>query len=190
MINRSLQDDLARSKKGDEQAFARVVNECYPITYRFAIHIMHDDQEAEDVVQEAFVRVWKNLDRIDPEKKLTTLLYTIVGNLCIDHLRARKRMLRIAPASSDDVEQVRESTMVEDIQSHKEFAAIVRQLSHELPPKQMLVFTLRDIEDLPVEEVAQITGLSKDVVKANLYYARAAIRRSLRLRYSIERGSL
>ena len=160
------------------------------MAYRFAMNVIHEDQEAEDVVQEAFIRVWKNLDRIDPEKKLTTLLYTIIGNLCIDRLRARKRMLRIASASSDDVEQVRESTMVEDIQSQKEFASIVRQLSHELPPKQMLVFTLRDIEDLPVEEVAQISGLSKDGVKANLYYARTSIRKSLRLRYSIERGSL
>ena len=190
MITRSLQDDLAKSKEGDERAFARVVNDCYPITYRFAMHIMHDIQEAEDVVQEAFVRVWKNLDRIDPEKKLTTLLYTIVGNLCIDRLRARKRMFRITSAPNDDIEQIRESTLMEDIQSHREFAAIVRQLSHELPPRQMLVFTLRDIEDLPVEVVAHITGLSKDGVKANLCYARASIRRSLRLRYSIERGSL
>ncbi len=190
MIDRCLQDDVARSKLGDEKAFSRIVRECYPIAYRFARRILRDDQETEDIVQEAFVRVWTNLYRIDPEKKFTTLLYRIVSNLCIDRARATKTMFRTSSISDDKLADSGSADCPDDIHANAELASIVRRLMLELPPKQMLVFSLRDLEDLPVEEVVHITGLSKDKVKANLYYARATIRRSLRVRYSIDKDSL
>ncbi len=190
MTDRSLQDDVAKSKHGDEKAFSRIVRECYPIAYRFARHILGDNQELEDIVQEAFVRIWKNLHRIDPGKKFTTLLYRIVSNICIDRYRARHTMIRASSVMEGELEEYGSTERIDDHQANVQLASIVRQLMLELPPKQMLVFSLRDLEDLPVEEVIQITGFSRNAVKANLYHARAAIRRALRIRFSISRDSL
>jgi RNA polymerase sigma-70 factor (ECF subfamily) len=150
--------------------------------------LLSDEDEAEEVVQESFIRVWKHLGRYDHQQKFTTWLYRIVTNLCLDHLRAAKRKARLfSPIDvNDDVEAVSDARNLHEVQVDEETIRIVKALTDRLPTKQKLVFVLRDLEDLPVSEVSEITGLSVGSIKTNLHYARRTIRSLLEREYNIK----
>ncbi len=183
MTSPSIYDDILRSKSGDTVAYGRIVRATRSYALRLAYRLLGRKEEAEDIAQEAFIRIWNNLSRFDHQKKFTTWLYTIVSNLCMDRLRARQReearFERMNPGSADAA-----SADVVDL-SAKELAEIVVSIARRLPPQQRLVFTLRDIEDLSVGEVEAITRLPARIVKANLYYARRAVRELLRSEFHI-----
>jgi RNA polymerase sigma-70 factor, ECF subfamily len=185
MSDANIHDDIVRSKSGDMVAYGRVVRETQAFALRLAHRLLGRTEEAEDVVQEAFIRVWNNLMKFDEHQKFTTWLYTIVSNLCMDHLRARQRQetrfVRMDPAA----ETGDPASPAGDAWSTNELAGIVVRIAQQLPPQQRLVFTLRDIEDLSVEEVGAITCLPARTIKANLYYARRAVRESLKTAYHI-----
>jgi DNA-directed RNA polymerase specialized sigma24 family protein len=103
MTDPESQDIINRSRAGDQAAFATLVRGYYPVAYALAVRILCDEMEAEDVAQEAFIRVWRNLDRFDPETRFTTWLYRIVTNLSLDRIRSRRRRGdRIADHREDD----------------------------------------------------------------------------------------
>jgi RNA polymerase sigma-70 factor, ECF subfamily len=151
-----------------------------------------DEAEASDVVQDSFIRVWKNIDRYDPHQKFTTWLYKIVVNLCVDRFRSLKRSRSVFLSRDRDfvMEDLPDERDWESMRSYEQLAEIVRSLSGQLSRKQRLVFTLRDLQDLSVEEVAEITGLSAGSVKTNLHYARKSIRDVLVRHYGVVRGDL
>lgn len=84
-------DIILKAKKGDLGAFDRLVRQYQSFVFSLAVRFLCDDDEAQDIVQESFVRVWKHFDRYDPAQKFTTWLYKIATNLCLDRLRAVKR---------------------------------------------------------------------------------------------------
>jgi RNA polymerase sigma-70 factor, ECF subfamily len=153
---------------------------------------LSDDAEASDIVQESFLRVWKNIDRYDPHQKFTTWLYRIVANLSIDRLRVLKRNRGLFFSRERDpmMEDLPDERDWETSLSHAQLAGIIKTLSGRLTRTQNLVFTLRDLQDLTVEEVVEITGLSAGSVKTNLHYARKAIRDALVRHYGVVRSDL
>lgn len=164
----------AEATGGNSTAFGTLVRATQSFAYALAFRFLCSEQDARDVVQEAFVKVWQHLAEYDRSRKFTTWLYAIVSNLSMDHLRSRKRRLNLfAPDSSADPVDPRE---LESIHSNAELAAIVRRLAGDLPRVQRLVFTLRDLQDLSVSEVVEVSGLSEASVKTNLHLARKRIR--------------
>ncbi|MFC1545325.1 RNA polymerase sigma factor [Gemmatimonadota bacterium] len=174
-------DLLRRSRNGDMDAFRLVVGHYRGYASALAIRMLCDIDEADDVVQEAFIRVWRHLADYDPGSRFTTWLYTIVTNLCFDRLRSRKRDRdvfvvadgeRLAAVPSEEREPDRmvreEDTLCE-----------IRILTRDLPPKQRVVFVLRDLQDLDAKEVSEITGINAGAVRTNLFLARRKIREGL-----------
>jgi RNA polymerase sigma-70 factor, ECF subfamily len=151
--------------------------------YAFAVafRIVCNEEDAKDIVQDAFIRVWTNFGSYNTANKFTTWLYSIVTNLCLDKLRARKR--RHSSSIEEETIQYLASTAdtedPEKIYSNNELSSIIGALTEDLPPKQRIIFVLRDLQDLSVKEVCEILGLSEGSVKTNLVYARAHIRRQL-----------
>lgn len=188
-----VQDDVvSRSRCRDLAAFERLVRRYQPYAYSLAMKFLCDEAEASDVVQESFLRVWNNIDRYDPHQKFTTWLYKIVSNLCIDRFRSIKRSRNIFLSRDRDpvMEDLPDERDWERSQSHEQLAQIIRMLSSRLSRTQRLVFTLRDLQDLTVEEVVEITGLSIGSIKTNLHYARRSIREILVKHYGVRRGDL
>jgi RNA polymerase sigma-70 factor (ECF subfamily) len=186
----SVQDDIAGSKKGDETSFAKLVRTWEPVALRFALRMLAQENDARDIVQEAFVRVWQNIDRYDVDRPFSTWLYKIVANLCLDRLRSdlRRRAMFDSIESGETILSIDGGDGPEARVSDRQLAGIVRRLGAQLSLKQRLVFTLRDLEDLPVEEVVLITGFSRRSVKSNLYHARRAVREMLSRYYQIRGG--
>ena len=151
--------------------------------YAFAVafRILCDEEEARDVVQESFIRIWSSLSRYNREMKFTTWMYSIVTHLCYDKLRSRKKKGTTALEAVDPSLLV--SIVAEDnperLYSNKELADTITMLSDKLPPKQKIVFVLRDLQGLSVREVSIILRISENSVKANLVYARRFLRENL-----------
>lgn len=165
--------------RGDSSAFAAVVRATQGLAFSLAFRFLSDEEDAKDVVQEAFVNVWKHLADFDPSKKFTTWLYAIVSNLSVDSLRSRKRRRTLLAAGSENRTDPIDPADIESIHANAELAAIIRRLTGDLPPTQKLVFTLRDLQDCSIAEVAEVTGLSVGSVKTNLHLARKRMKELL-----------
>ena len=139
-------DIIIQCKDGNKEAFRWVVQQHQRLVFSLALKMLADEEEAKDVVQETFIRVWQRLGDYDTQKSFTTWLYTIASHLCLDRL---KQMRRILPLPKD--EKVLQDFANNDSQQtleNSEWVSIVRMLAEGLSPKQKLVFTLCQMEGL------------------------------------------
>jgi len=163
----------------DQGAFRLLVDRYQSTAFRFAFRLTCNTPEAEDLCQKAFLRVWNYRRSIRQDSAFSTLLYTIVSRLWMDRVRTKKhkffsRLLDVFDATIMDPDASPEKLLIND-----DLAQRIRRLSKKLPPRQRLVFTLRDLEDLNIREVVEVTGLSAGSVKTNLSIARHKIREQM-----------
>lgn len=149
------------SCQNNTNAFRKIVEAHQEMVYVYVFRILCHDEDALDITQETFIRVWKHLKRYTPEKKFTTWLFAIATNLCYDHLR-KNRHKNIQ--NSDFFEVEREYFFTNDnpeIQyENKDLLRIISSLTLQLTPKQKIVFTLKDLQGFEVTEIVAITGMS------------------------------
>jgi RNA polymerase sigma-70 factor, ECF subfamily len=165
-----------RIKAGDHAAFETVVTRYQAFAYALAMRFVWDRQEADDIVQDAFIRVWDNISAYRPEYRFTSWLYTIVTRLSIDRVRSKNRWKRVSITEELGGESGQSYPSTDQQIDNQELIAVIRQLVDQLPKTQRIVFTLRDLQDLSMDEVVDITGMSATSVKANLCHARKRIR--------------
>lgn len=177
-----MKDDIQRlikdAQAGDESAFRRLVENYQLFVYNLAFRLLTNQEDAKDVVQECFVRVWKNLTKFNVKKKFTTWLYKIVINLCYDDLRRAYNKYKCDPIEKEEsLNLLVEKTSFEEKISNLDLAHKIKLISCHLKPQQRMVFVLRDLQDLKMDEIAHILKISVGTVKSNLYYARLNIRK-------------
>ena len=176
--NTTAHELVKKSLEGDLTAFRLLMESQQQYAFALAFRLLHDEENAKDVVQDAFIRVWNNLAKYRPEVKFTTWLYKIVVNLCYDKMKMESRrnnafgyLTRLLTGSdiadSRDLQQEVENIDLSDY---------ILSAAQKLPPMENLVFHLRDVQDFSIEEVAEIAGISIGSVKTNLCYARKRIR--------------
>lgn len=182
-------DLLARCKRGDTAAFRPLVERYTPYAFALAFRFVVDDNDAEDIVQESFIRVWNNLAMFDERKKFSTWFYRIIVNLCYDRLRRKRRWRFLFSAWSGDepvdgpvdrlIDRMDESADVHGDFENADLVSHIHRFAERLPLRQRTVFVLRDCQDLTIEEVADIMHISTASVKTNLCYARQSLRRMM-----------
>lgn len=172
-----LKETLQKVLTGNLSAFELVLKNYQHYAYTVAFRVLSNDDDAKDVVQECFIRIWKNIGKYNGQVKFTTWMYRIVVNLCYDKLRIRK--------TENERHQILDEEILRSIDnpekelSNKEQAELIKFASDGLPEKQRMVFALRDLEGLTTEEVSKILEMSIESVKANLSIARKTIRLKL-----------
>lgn len=174
---------IQNAARGDTQAFLALVENHQGFVYAVAYRFVHDVHDAEDVTQEVFVRLWKNLHRYKPEIKLTTWLYRIIANHCLDFLKSRQGRQKKNKITIEDATHVHDRTSPEKDYQQFELLLILKQLAEELTPKQRAVFVLRDLEGLSPEEVSEALSMSAGNVKSNLFHARQKVAEKLKVVY-------
>jgi RNA polymerase sigma-70 factor (ECF subfamily) len=166
---------ILRYKKGDRSAFRTLVEDHTRYAYVLAFRMLTDEEDAKDAVQEAFIRVWNHRGNFDAGMKFTTWLYRIVVNISYDKLRMRKRSWGLFRRSTDG-DEVESTADLQQEMSNRDLAMQIRRFADGLPVKQRLVFVLRDLQEMPVTEVAEALHMSPAAVKTNLCFARRKIR--------------
>lgn len=170
---------IQKCKLGDKHAFKHLMCEYMHYVFTLAFRILANEEDAKDISQETFIRLWQNIKRYDENTKITTWMYKICTNLCLDKLKSQKRKpLEYHYKWEQNFKQKSDENNVEQIEN-QQLSEIILALTKMLSTKQKLVFVLKDLQDLSTGEIEQITGLNRGQIKSNLYYARQEIKKKL-----------
>ncbi len=182
---RSDRDVLLALRNGDEGALNELISRKTKPLIQLCQRILGDLEEARDVVQVTFFKVWENRTKFDERWSPNTWIYRIANNLAIDHLRSRKSRERSHEPVRQHMLHVADNGAGRDLATLQqgEVAAIFRELSAGLSEKQRMVFLLREMEGFSSPEVAGILGCQESTVRNHLFNARKYLRRELVRRY-------
>jgi len=178
---------LEALKTGDREAFARLVDETSVHIYRVALQILGDDQDAEDVLQETYIKAFRALPDFEGRSSLTTWLYRIAVNEALMLVRKRKpQTISVeentpfdAEAESDEMEIVDFCCLPEGELLSSESRRFLEQAVQNLPANLRVAFVMRDMEEFSIQETAEALNLSKNNVKTRLLRARLRLRQEL-----------
>jgi RNA polymerase sigma-70 factor (ECF subfamily) len=165
---------LRRAQAGDQEAFGEIVNRHWKRAFWTAYDVLYDHDRAQDVAQEAFVKVHRALASYDLSRDFASWLYRIVLNLAIDH---KRRMERDRSVPTDKVEELVDARRVA-IEDEERAATVerVEKVLAGLPEEYRIPLTMKDVDGLSVEEVARILDLSYSTVRWRLHKARTLFR--------------
>ena len=177
---------VAQSREGDTTAFAELVRRYESKIFRLAQHVTQNREDAEDVLQETFMKAYEHLDQFQGNSKFYTWIVRIAVNQALMKLRRKKTGKTV---SLDETIDTGEDTVVREIAawdenpeqrfSREELGEILDSAIQSLEPPYRSVFVLRDIEELSTEETADALGLSIPAVKSRLLRARLQLREKL-----------
>jgi RNA polymerase sigma factor (sigma-70 family) len=184
--NRAVQELIQRALTGDQGAFTQLLNQHKRLAYQLALNIVKDATEADDLVQESFIKAFASLSRYNPQYAFTTWLCKIVTNHCLDHLRRKK----IKACSLDEPVQSRSGVINREIAdwsrnpewllTRKHRTLSIDRAIDALPPRYKLVIVLRHKEDRSYEEIASILNVPLGTVKAQIFRARELLKKKLK----------
>ena len=176
-------ETVALAQAGDEGAFAMLFNQNYHRIHRLAFHITHNQQDAEDVLQNAFLKAFTHLEQFRSESRFSTWLTRIAVNEALA-LRRRGGPTQVSmdgaaessgePSASREVEDVKDDA--EERYSKVEMHAILSEIVQKLEPPLRHVFILRYVQEVSTEGTAKLLGLSVSAVKSRLLRARLKMR--------------
>lgn len=173
-------------RMGDRAEFARLVESYSGVIYRLALKMLENSQDAEDVLQETFIKAYNGLAGFDGRSSLSTWLYRIATNEALMLLRRRKHIqvsieepATGASEESEPLQIVDWCCLPEEELLSSESQAYLDRAVDKLPDSLKVVFLLRDIEGLSTAETAEVLGLSETAVKTRLSRARLRLRELL-----------
>ena len=185
MVDTEEQALLERIRKGDESGFELLVKEHTAKVIGLAWRLVGNREEAEDLAQEAFLRLHRSLPKFRGESRISTWLYRTTTRLAIDHLRREriKRKLFFFRQDNDAPDPVelasdRRNDPGRAFQSQEAMQTLRKSMA-KLSARQQVVFTLRHYEGLPLKEIAEHLGLEIGTVKAHLHRAVTQLRQDL-----------
>jgi len=177
--------DLEALKRGDPAAFEALVRAESPRLFRFLLRFLEDEEDARNVMQEAFLQAFRRIDTFRGDARLTTWLYGIALNQARVLLRKNRRyeamdeadLDRLQPTFSRGMYAQRHRPWPPDVLAEREdLRRLVREAIDRLPDSYREIILLRDIEELSTEEVARMLNLSEGAVRVRLHRARQALR--------------
>jgi RNA polymerase sigma-70 factor (ECF subfamily) len=172
---------------GDEDACTRLVTDHQRMVYQLGLHLLGDPQEAADLSQEVFLRIFRTLAQFRGQSTLRTWIYRIVVNQASNRQRWWRRRRRAQQVALDDhtaahgeLPESRTYAMPDQVLQQREIAGRVWQALDQLPFDQRAVIVLREIDGLSYEEIATSLGVAVGTVKSRLARARGTLRAALR----------
>jgi RNA polymerase sigma-70 factor (ECF subfamily) len=190
-ISTTAVDDAAlirAAQRGDDDAFERLVRAHDEGVLRLAMNLLRSPEDARDVYQEAFFRVYRNLDSFRFDCSFHTWLYRIVTNLCLDHLRKRKvrreeaQLIDTEDGPRDRMETVAERRAASDPQRvalSAEIESRIRSVLSEMTPRERTVFELRHYQGMRLRAIGEVLGTSEEAAKNCLFRATQKMRSAL-----------
>jgi RNA polymerase sigma-70 factor (ECF subfamily) len=167
---------------GDADAFELLVRRKTSKVYALCYRIIGNAEDAKDISQLVFLKLWENLEKYDAQFAFDTWLYRMVTNVAIDFMRNRQSRenavnsnLRLVKTSADPEQGV--------IVQRKEIEAVFQEVSADLSPKQKTIFVMNQMNDMPSAEIAKVLGCRESTVRNHLFNARKTMQLQLEKRY-------
>ena len=184
--NESLEPDdrqlVETIRGGDSQAFETLVRRKTSKVYALCYRIIGNGEDAKDISQLVFIKLWENLEKFDPSYSFDTWLYRLVTNVAIDFMRNKQSRenavnsnLRLVKTSFDAEQSV--------VIQRKEVEGVFNAVSSVLSPKQKTIFVMNQMDDLPSSEIARILGCRESTVRNHLFNARKLMQQQLKKRF-------
>jgi len=173
---------LARARQGDSDAFRALVERHSRTVFRLAFRMTGNEEDAEDVVQEAFLRAYRQLGRFESRANFGTWLYRIVANCSVDLMRAKQSRQDMSHGESlDEATELpsRDSAGPERLAQSAEIQRRVQDALAGLSPLERAAFTLRHYEGRSIEEISQTLGLGTSAAKHSVFRAVKKLRVAL-----------
>ena len=175
-------DLISRAAAGDPSAFQAIVERHRSMVYRVAFQFAGNHHDAEDIAQEVFIKVYRSLDRFRQDAQLTSWMYRIVMNACIDH-RRRHRLATAAPFGEEAEQRMLNTPEETPDPEERAYAGELGQVLEweigRLPKGQRVVFVMRHHQGMKLSEIAEALGLAEGTVKRQLHAAVRRLRQAL-----------
>jgi RNA polymerase sigma-70 factor, ECF subfamily len=185
MDQKTEMDLISAAKSGDVNSFNKLISKYNQVIYNFSFKICRNEEKAKETLQDTLISIYKSLNSFDGKSKFSTWLYKVVTNNCLMMARSNKSGKHVS--IDDDEYQVslidRDVVGIYETPSKKmlddELKGKLDEAIKKLPLKYRLVFLLRDVEDLSIEETGKTLNLSTPVVKSRLHRARIFLKKQL-----------
>jgi len=176
---------------GELQAFNRLVDRWHKPIYNFILRDLNNRDEADDLTQQVFVRVYRSLHRLKRRESFSTWIYQIAANLCRDVIKQRRRRTMVSLESMQengvlDVAAHAVLTLQPDAAQHpdqvvnrSQLREILQKALQEIPEEQRVVVIMKEYQGLKFTEIAEALGAPVNTVKSRLYYGLSALRKTL-----------
>lgn len=175
---------MLRVKEGDTRAFEQLVELHQRAVIGTVARMLNNLDDAHDVAQQVFVRVWRSAPRYEPSAKFTTWLFTIMRNLVFNEMRRRGRKREVSMEEQQEEHHVEHAapdrTNPDTVVAQSELEVAIDRAIQALPEKQRLAVLLRRDVDMPYEEICDILGMSLSAVKSLLFRARNDLKEKLK----------
>lgn len=176
---------VSRAQQGDEFAFQALYRRFARTVYTVAHHMLGNHHDADEVMQETFIRVFKNLSRLRSPQAFTAWIYQITVNLCMDYRKTRSRN-RWEPLEADEERQSHFELATakwvrnpQQVLENKELLTHISSAIESLPEQQKAVILLHEVEGLSKKMISEVLECSLVTVRTNLHHARKKLRRRL-----------
>lgn len=172
---------VARAKEGDQEAFRTLVERHSRSLFSLAYRLMGNEQDAEDVVQETFLRAYKQIQRYDGRASFYTWIYRIAANYALDLLRARKTMGR---KNDEEADPVLANVAAPDLGADRAVYASqvqtkIESAMAELTPQERTAFVMRHFEGQSIDDIGNVLGIGESATKNSIFRAVQKLRRAL-----------
>jgi RNA polymerase sigma-70 factor (ECF subfamily) len=169
-------------RQGDERAFEMLVRRKTSKVYGLCYRVIGNGEDAKDISQLVFLKLWENLEKYDATYAFDTWLYRMVTNVAIDFMRSKQSRdnavnsnLRLVKTSVDPEQTV--------TVARKEVESVFNAVSNVLSPKQKTIFVMSEMEDLRSSEIAKVLGCRESTVRNHLFNARKLMQTQLKKRF-------
>lgn len=157
---------------GETHAFSFLVDRYKDLVFSLALGMLKHKEEAEEVAQDTFVKVYKSLRKFKGDSKFSTWIYRVAYNTCLDRIKKNKRQQATVEINEYTEHQIRSIDSALDHLETKERVAAIQECLSKLPSKDSFILTLFYFEALSLEEIAEIVGLKANHVKVKLFRSR------------------
>ena len=169
-------------RRGDDGAFETLVRRKTSKVYGLCYRVIGNSEDAKDISQLVFIKLWENLGKYDPQYAFDTWLYRMVTNVAIDFMRNKQSRDNAVNSNLRLVKTAVDPEQTVTVQ-RKEVEAVFSAVSSVLSPKQKTIFVMSEMEDLRSSEIAKILGCRESTVRNHLFNARKLMQQQLKRRF-------
>ncbi len=180
---------VASILNGNTAEYAKLVDQYKDLVYTLAIRMLKNREEAEEVSQDVFIKIYKSLASFKGDSKLSTWVYRVTYNCCLDQIKKNKKHLNDVPIDEynynkiDTIDNALEGLIKEEKQQ------LIRSCVNKLPEESSAIITLFYFDELSLDEISGITGIESNTVKVKLFRARKKLAKIME-QYMIPKNNL